>query len=43
MLIESRMVTVLDDVDEQLGVRWGFDRQDDSVSGSFEAADTITE
>ncbi|MEC7527981.1 MAG: type IV pilus secretin PilQ, partial [Pseudomonadota bacterium] len=43
VLIESRMVTVLDDVDEQLGVRWGFsDRQDDNgVSGSLEAADTI--
>ena len=43
VLIESRMVTVLDDVDEQLGVRWGFsDRQDDNgVSGTLEAADTI--
>ncbi|WP_334050574.1 type IV pilus secretin PilQ [Alteromonas gracilis] len=43
VLIESRMVTVLDDVDEQLGVRWGFsDRQDDNgVSGSIEGADTI--
>ncbi len=43
VLIESRMVTVLDDVDEQLGVRWGFsDRQDDNgVSGSLEGADTI--
>ena len=43
VLIESRMVTVLDNVDEQLGVRWGFsDRQDDNgVSGSFEGADTI--
>lgn len=43
VLIESRMVTVRDGVDEQLGVRWGFsDRQDeDGVSGSLEAADTI--
>lgn len=43
VLIESRMVTVLDNVDEQLGVRWGFsDRQDDNgVSGSIEGADTI--
>ncbi|MEC8373971.1 MAG: type IV pilus secretin PilQ family protein [Pseudomonadota bacterium] len=43
VLIESRMVTVLDNVDEQLGVRWGFsDRQgDDGVSGSIEGADTI--
>ncbi|WDT86515.1 type IV pilus secretin PilQ [Alteromonas sp. 009811495] len=43
VLIESRMVTVLDNVDEQLGVRWGFsDRQDDNgVSGSIEGAETI--
>ncbi|MEW9797371.1 type IV pilus secretin PilQ [Alteromonas sp. CYL-A6] len=43
VLIESRMVTVLDNVDEQLGVRWGFsDRQnDDGVSGSLEGAETI--
>ena len=43
VLIESRMVTVLDIVDEQLGVRWGFsDKQDDNgVSGSIEGANTI--
>lgn len=43
VLIESRMVTVRDGVDEQFGVRWGFsDRQDeDGVSGSLEAADSI--
>ena len=43
VLIESRMVTVRDNVDEQLGVRWGFsDRQDDNgVSGSLSGADTI--
>lgn len=43
VLIESRMVTVRDNVDEQLGVRWGFsDRQgDDGVSGSLEGADSI--
>jgi len=43
VLIESRMVTVLDNVDEQLGVRWGFsDKQDDNgVSGSIEGANTI--
>lgn len=43
VLIESRMVTVLDDVDEELGVRWGFsDRQDDNgISGSIEGAETI--
>lgn len=43
VLIESRMVTVRDNVDEQLGVRWGFtDNQgDDGVSGSLEGADNI--
>ncbi|BDX08217.1 type IV pilus secretin PilQ [Planctobacterium marinum] len=44
VLIESRMVTVRDGVDEQLGVRWGFsDRQDeDGVSGSLVAADQLS-
>lgn len=43
VLIESRMVTVRDNVDEQLGVRWGFsDLQDDTgVSGSLAGAETI--
>ncbi|NVK56333.1 MAG: type IV pilus secretin PilQ family protein [Alteromonadaceae bacterium] len=43
VLIESRMVTVRDNVDEQLGVRWGFsDRQNDGgFSGSLEGADNI--
>ncbi len=43
VLIESRMVTVLDNVDQELGVRWGFsDRQDNNgVSGSLEGADSI--
>lgn len=43
VLIESRMVTVRDNVDEQLGVRWGFsDKQDnDGISGSLEGAETI--
>lgn len=43
VLIESRMVTVRDNVDEQLGVRWGFsDQQDtDGISGSLEGADAI--
>ncbi|WJG10013.1 type IV pilus secretin PilQ family protein [Aliiglaciecola sp. LCG003] len=43
VLIESRMVTVRDNVDEQLGVRWGFsDRTSDGgISGSIEGADTI--
>ncbi len=43
VLIESRMVTVRDNVGEDFGVRWGFsDRQDDNgVSGSLEGADSI--
>jgi len=43
VLIESRMVTVLDNVDEELGVRWGLsDRESDSgVSGTIEGAETI--
>jgi type IV pilus assembly protein PilQ len=43
VLIESRMVTVRDNVDEQLGVRWGFsDRQNDNgISGSIEGANSI--
>ncbi len=43
VLIESRMVTVRDNVGEELGVRWGFsDKQDDDgVSGSLEGAETI--
>lgn len=41
VLIESRMVTVRDNADEQLGVRWGFtgNTSDGSVSGSLEGAD----
>ena len=40
VLIESRMVTVRDNIDEQLGVRWGFTGtgSDSSVSGSSEGA-----
>lgn len=43
VLIESRMVTVLDNIGEQLGVRWGFsDLQDDiGVSGTLDGADSI--
>lgn len=43
VLIESRMVTVRDGVDEQIGVRWGFtDQQDsDGISGSIEGAETV--
>lgn len=41
VLIESRMVTVRDNVDEQLGVRWGFtsNSSDGATSGSLEGAD----
>lgn len=43
VLIESRMVTVRDNVDEQLGVRWGISDQQntDGVSGSLGGAQTI--
>jgi type IV pilus assembly protein PilQ len=43
VLIESRIVTVLDNVDEQIGVRWGFSGRngDDGVSGSIEGAETV--
>ncbi len=43
VLIESRMVTVRDNVDEQLGVRWGFsDRSNNGgISGSIEGADSV--
>ena len=43
VLIESRMVTVSDNVDEQLGVRWGISDQQDSdgISGSLQGAETI--
>lgn len=42
VLIESRMVTVRDNVDEALGVRWGFTSttSDGAVSGSIEGADS---
>lgn len=41
VLIESRMVTVRDNVDEQLGVRWGFtgNASDGATSGSLIGAD----
>lgn len=43
VLIESRMVTVRNGVDEQIGVRWGFtDQQDsDGISGSLEGAEAV--
>ncbi|WP_395340093.1 type IV pilus secretin PilQ [Ningiella sp. W23] len=42
VLIESRMVTVRENADEQLGVRWGFTGtgSDSTSSGSIEGADT---
>ncbi len=41
--IESRMVTVDDNVQEDLGVRWGFSDQQgtDGISGSLEGAGTL--
>ncbi|MBQ4799443.1 type IV pilus secretin PilQ family protein [Pseudoalteromonas sp. MMG006] len=44
VVIESRMVTVRDNVTEDLGVRWGFSDQQDSdgISGSLEGAETIS-
>ena len=44
VLIESRMFTVRDNVDEQLGVRWGFSDQQDSdgISGSLAGAEGIS-
>jgi type IV pilus assembly protein PilQ len=44
VVIEARMVTVSDNVAEDMGVRWGFsDQQDDSgISGSLEGAETIS-
>lgn len=43
VLIESRMVTVRDGVDEQIGIRWGYSDQQDSdgISGSLGGAETI--
>ncbi len=45
VLIESRMVTVLDNVGEQLGVRWGFNerQQNNSLSGTIEGAQAISD
>ena len=41
VLIESRMVTVRENVDEQLGVRWGFtgSGSDNILTGSLDGAD----
>ncbi|MBC3767615.1 type IV pilus secretin PilQ [Neptunicella marina] len=43
VLIESRMVTVRDNITDELGVRWGFSDQQDSdgISGSLEGANAI--
>ena len=44
VVIESRMITVRDNVTEDLGVRWGFSDQQDSdgISGSLEGAESIS-
>lgn len=44
VVIEARMVTVRDNVTEDLGVRWGFSDQQgsDGVSGTLEGAETIS-
>ncbi|MGO2010515.1 type IV pilus secretin PilQ [Pseudoalteromonas sp.] len=44
VVIESRMVTVRDNVQEDLGVRWGFSDQQgsDGISGTLEGANTIS-
>ncbi len=43
VIIESRMVTVRDNVMEDLGVRWGFSDQqnNDGISGTLEGANAI--
>ncbi|WP_420492149.1 type IV pilus secretin PilQ [Pseudoalteromonas citrea] len=42
--IESRMVTVKDNVQEDIGIRWGFNDQQgsDAISGSLEGADSLS-
>ncbi len=44
VVIESRMVTVRDNVQEDLGVRWGFSDQQgsDGIAGTLEGAETIS-
>jgi len=44
VVIEARMVTVRDNVTEDLGVRWGFSDQQgsDGISGTLEGAETIS-
>ncbi|MBH0058395.1 type IV pilus secretin PilQ family protein [Pseudoalteromonas sp. SWXJZ94C] len=44
VVIEARMVTVRDNVTEDIGVRWGFSDQQgsDGISGSLEGAETIS-
>ncbi|GAP74687.1 MULTISPECIES: type IV pilus secretin PilQ [Pseudoalteromonas] len=43
VVIESRMVTVRDNVQEDLGIRWGFSDQQDSdgISGNLDGANAI--
>lgn len=42
--IESRMVTVKDNLQEDIGIRWGFNDQQgtDAISGSLEGADKLS-
>ncbi len=44
VIIEARMVTVRDNVKEDLGVRWGFSDQQgtDGISGTLKGANTIS-
>ncbi|WP_445936730.1 type IV pilus secretin PilQ [Pseudoalteromonas sp. N1230-9] len=44
VVIESRMVTVRDNVQEDLGVRWGFSDQQgsDGIAGTLQGAETIS-
>ncbi len=45
VIIEARMVTIDDGVDEELGVRWGVTKSsgDGSTSGTIEGNDTVTD
>lgn len=44
VLIESRMVTVRDNIDEELGIRWGITDQNgsDGIGGSLIGAETVS-
>ncbi len=45
VIIESRMVTVRDNISEDFGVRWGFSDQqnDDGISGTLDGAQAISD